>query len=139
VVDALGELRGLEEEFLRQQTVETEGLVRDCVLLARGRRGDAQAKDQLRRLAQEHPPAAFRWRASEAFFKLGTPEDLPWLRAVAKRDSFYIEKWVPGLVASEDDEIPRDYYPLRERAREVIRTIERQAGSSCLPKAPPTR
>ena len=130
VVNALSELRGLEEEFLRRQPADTEVLVRDCMLLALGRRGDEHAKEGLRRLVQQHPSAAFRWEALGAFFKLGTTEDLPWLQELAERDPFYIAKWLPGKIESRDGDIPRDYYSVRERAREVMKAIEKRAAGA---------
>jgi hypothetical protein len=127
IITALGDVRGLEAEFLRQQTEATTGVARDCVLLARGWRGDTLAKEDLRRMAREHPSAAFRWEAVGTFFKLGTTEDLPWLQDVAARDPFYMEKWLPGTFASPEDEIPRDYYSIRDRAQKVMEDIRRRA------------
>jgi hypothetical protein len=124
---------------LRELTPGEDGMIRDCLIIARASRGDESAKLDLRRIVREQTASVVRFTALGAFALAGALDDLAVLEEVAQKDPALIKNWMPPTSVSPEDGIPRDYYPLRERAREVIRTIEQPAASPSSPKPPPTR
>jgi hypothetical protein len=119
-------LLGVSLDVLRASTPHEPGIVRDCLLVARACRGDGTAKAEMRRLVREHPSPLVRKQALAAFENWGTTEDLSILEEVVRQDPAVQKKWMPHILRSEEDEIPRDYYPLREMAKLVINAIQKR-------------
>lgn len=128
-IDALKSMRGVEMEFWRSNTPAQPGPVRDSLLMVRFFKGDATANEEVRRIVREHPSAPLRWKALAVYDQVGTTNDLPILEAVAREDAALVKNWTPHIGRRwPEDDIPRDHYPLREMATNVIATIQKRSG-----------
>ncbi len=109
----------LDLETLATLTPEAPGHLRDCVLVARGSRGDANVKGELHRIVLQSSYALIRSLAIQAIGQLGAADGIPILERVAQEDPAVITNYFPHWVRSPDDLKPRTHYPLREKAAQV--------------------
>jgi HEAT repeat protein len=111
-----------DDEALRALAKRMEGRGRDAVLLALAQRGDKTVHDDLVKLAQDSKADLFRAWAVTALRKIGTSEDLPLLRTLAKTDPLVRE----GPSGPGDDNT-RPTHPVRQAAEDTIRTLEKKS------------
>ena len=124
---------------LRAKTLSTSGTVRDCLFIARAYHGDESAKEELRRIARLHESSLIRSGALTVLRIVGTSGDVPVLKDVAEAEKVLVKNWIPHIHRSEADEIPRDHYPLRARALEAIKAIEKRSSKESGAPVEPNR
>lgn len=95
------------------------GLTWRCLVLSRGLGGDAKVRPEARKILADSKAGLFRAWAAEAMGKIGTADDLPLLRQVAKKDPMQRERG--GCLAPINKDI---VYPVREVAQAVIKTLQ---------------
>jgi HEAT repeat protein len=145
-IKALCQMKGADDS-LREQAGSTQGNVRVCLLIARGRRGDPSVKSALRTFlkdAKTQTMTMMRSSALHAFEATGTVDDLAFLQEMAQTDP--LEVWdFGGLIFEMIDgklintgermaPVPaetdprwskaRRYYPVRSEAERAIKRIK---------------
>ena len=118
----------LNPEMLRLSTPREPGTMRDFLLIARARRGEDAVKEELRRIVRQAVSPLLRLQVILALTLAGTAEDVPVLEEVAQDDPAVVRNWLPHTYVSPADGIPKDYYPLRERAKQAIKAIQTHTG-----------
>jgi HEAT repeat protein len=109
-------------ELARQQT----GRARDAVLLALAQRGDESTHHEIVRVAQDPTAGMFRTWAADALGQIGTEDDLPTMRRLARTDPLERE----GLLLPPNPLHARGpTHPVREAAAAAIAVIERRMKS----------
>lgn len=132
LLNALIGIKDLEYVHLAGLTPSTSGMLRDCILVARGFRGDTNVRQELRRIVQKTTQPLIRSKAITAIRQSGTKDDIPALERVAQEDSIVIKNYIPHLASPEEGLNTRTFYPLREQAAEAIKHIMK--GSNPAPK-----
>jgi hypothetical protein len=121
----LSEMPGADE-ILRQATGEAPPLVRDILVIARARRGDATSRKDLQRILDDQQAGIRRAWAVRALGVIGHQNDLPILRKLAASDP--LERDRGGDVGPPGRS--NTFFPVREAAQEVIRQLESRRGKS---------
>lgn len=111
----------VENSALRRIAEQLQGRARDTVLLALAFRDDSSVHDEIVKLAQDDSAGMFRAWAASALPAVGTVDDLPLLRRLAETDP--LVRGGGGYVLPRN----RSNYPVRERARQALKTIQRAA------------
>ena len=128
-------LARVDNQRLHELAERMEGRARDAVLVALARRDDKSVHDELIRLAQEPEATLFRAWAARALGEIGTAEDLPLLRTLAKTDPLVREGLLP---ATHGVGARGPTHPVREAAEDAIRTLEKKSKEPQSPE-PTTR
>lgn len=113
----------VDNEALHAFAKKHEGPTRNVMLLALARRRDASVREPILQLAQEPDAGLFRAWAVQALRDIGTANDLPLLRKLAKDDPF-VRKG--PLRAPHPLHATGPMYPVREAAADTIRVIEKR-------------
>jgi HEAT repeat protein len=94
---------------------------RYVIAIARGRRGDAQARDDLVRVLQDTQADMFRAWAAYAMETIGSEKDLPLLRGMERKDP--LKRPRVGCLQPPPG-FPTVQYPVREAAARAVKAIE---------------
>jgi HEAT repeat protein len=111
----------VDKQSLRDLANRLQGRARDAVVLALARRGDKSVREAVVKLAQDPQAGLFRAWAVDALSEIGTPDDLPLLRTLAESDPLVREG--PLSPPNPVDSLGPTY-PVRQAAKDAIRTIE---------------
>lgn len=119
-IDALYKMRGAEPHlrYLTPRTFSRSDRVRECLLIARARRGDVSVRDGLIQILQDPRAEMFRAWAALGLGRIGTELDLPLLRRVAESDPLERDR---GISVPLPD---RQFFPVREAAKQTIQALE---------------
>ena len=120
LVDCLSKMRGVDK-VLRDATPQLKGVTRTCVLIARAQRGDATVKRELTRDITNPELGIVRAWAVRTFETIGSAEDLPMLRRLAKSDP--LQRKQGGCL--EPDKL---IFPVRRAAAQAVRHVEQRTG-----------
>lgn len=129
LANALAQMDGLDLGALRELTPQRPSAARDCVLIARFSKGDLTVREELSQIALNHSHYLLKARAVQAFLVAGTRQDIPLLEKIAQADTTVVtNKYLPPVHWLEVSG-HRNYYPLREGARDAITNILRRTQS----------
>jgi hypothetical protein len=135
------------KQIFAEQTDSLSGMPRYWALTARANRSDSSVHDELKTIVSDpnqFPRMRLRQLGVQAFSKIGTPIDIPWLKQIAASDPYRIHlylssskkfEWVNETMVNntgprasmlpEDEITPRTVsYPIRSAAQEAIKAIE---------------
>jgi hypothetical protein len=94
--------------------------------MARARRGDASVKKRMYAIIKDPSAGLLRAAAVRSFKRIGTPEDLPFLKNLAETDSLQ----VPAPKGCHPDPATgrrvKKIYPVRIEAELAVRHIEKK-------------
>ena len=134
---ALAYSEAIDASALRQLAPPTPGLVRECVIVALGIRGDATVLPEYRRLMEHSIRPGIRLVAVEGFQKLAKPDDLELLDRIRLQDPFMItlreEGGHFGLEAPHPGGGHRAVHPIRfyaSQAASQLRPTQRPSPES---------
>jgi hypothetical protein len=102
-----------------------------CLVLARAFGGDAKSRPEVRKILSDAEGGMFRAWAAEALGKIGTADDLPFLRDVAEKDPMQREQG--GCIAPLNKQL---YYPVRQAAQQAMKTLQAEPGAPGTTPAP---
>jgi hypothetical protein len=117
-IRSLAEIPG-GDDCLRQIASETDGRTWQVVTIARGMRGDHGVRSDLTELVRRPELGALRALAVEAIGKVGTREDIAWLKELAASDPMVRDSGSDVRVPGRDERV----YPVRRAARTAIARI----------------
>lgn len=137
------------KQFFAEQTDSLSGTPRFWAMTARANRGDASVHAELKTIVSDpnlFPRMRLRQLGVQAFSKIGTLIDIPWLKQIADSDPYRIHlylsssrmfEWVDQTMVNntgprapmlpEEEITPRSMsvlYPIRSAAQEAIKAIE---------------
>lgn len=149
ITRTLSESKGIEPAMLEQETPRRSGLVRECLIVARGWRGDRNVKAELRQVMDGGTLPEVRVLAVNSFETMAEPADRAVLERIASQDPFAVK--VPKGLASNvrqmrplamavvrpqggvpEDDSETEVYRVREAARHALLRLDlrHQAGTA---------
>jgi hypothetical protein len=119
---ALAKVR-VDDAVLQQLAARQKGRARDAVVLALAIRGDKSVRGAILKLAQDPGAGMFRTWAVHTLRDVGTQDDLPLLRKLARSDPLERE----GLLGPPHQLHSRGpTYPVRQAAKDAIAVLEKK-------------
>ncbi|MHB9007479.1 MAG: hypothetical protein ACYDC1_11170, partial [Limisphaerales bacterium] len=141
ITSTLSEAKGIDPATLEQETPRWSGLVRECLIVARGWRGDRSIKAELLQVMEHGALPELRVLAVHSFQTMAEPADRAVLERIANTDPFavqipkgmaaFFEQTRPFAMAvvgasnvvSEEVQV-MEIYRIREAARHALQKFD---------------